>query len=78
LRVRPSAGEPARVDPPKVWTSVDDGTTWRATRVDRTAIDRFDVRLPDVPTGTGLSLRVDARGPHGSRIEQTLVDAAQR
>jgi hypothetical protein len=75
LRVRPSAGKATRVDQPLVWTSTDDGTTWQAARVGRTGADRFEVRLPDVPTGTGVSLRVDARGPRGSRVEQTLVDA---
>lgn len=60
---------------PAVWTSSDDGATWQPARVHRAEADSFEVRLPDVPSGTGVSLRVDASGARGSRIEQTLFDA---
>jgi subtilisin family serine protease len=62
----------------KVWTSTDDGTTWRRASVDRTGTRKWDVALPRVAAGTGVSLKVDATDADGNRIEQTLIDAYTR
>jgi hypothetical protein len=59
----------------RVWTSADDGTTWRRASVERRKEGEYRVTLPHVAHGTGVSLRVDARDAAGNRIEQTL-DAA--
>jgi hypothetical protein len=59
----------------RVWTSTDDGTTWRRASVDRDGNRSWDVTLPRVARGTGVSLKVDARDADGNRIEQTLIDA---
>jgi subtilisin family serine protease len=68
-------GNDVRIRTMKVWTSTDHGATWTAARVTRQSGRRFDVRLPQVADGTPVSLKIDATDRHGSRIEQTLVDA---
>jgi subtilisin family serine protease len=67
--------QPRRIRSLTAWTSVDRGATWQPASVTRTAATRFDVGLPDAPSGTPVSLRVDTGDHHGSRIEQTLIDA---
>jgi subtilisin family serine protease len=67
--------EPRRIDSLRVWTSTDDGTTWRPAPAHRHEGGTFRVTLPVVADGTGVSLRVDARDVAGNRIEQSLVDA---
>ena len=59
----------------RVWTSTDDGATWRRASVERRDGGSFRVTLPRVDRGTAVSLRVDARDVAGSRIEQTLFGA---
>jgi hypothetical protein len=68
-------GQRRRIRGLTAWTSVDHGATWQPAPVTRTAATRFDVGLPDAPSGTPVSLRVDAGDRQGSRIEQTLIDA---
>jgi subtilisin family serine protease len=58
----------------RVWTSTD-GTTWRSAAVRERSSGRYEVTLPDVARGTGVSLRVDATDAAGGRIEQTLDNA---
>jgi subtilisin family serine protease len=59
----------------RVWTSTDDGATWQTARARRTADGAYRVTLPRVPSGTGVSLRAQARDAAGSSIDQTLYDA---
>ena len=75
LTVRNVADTRARIRPLKVWTSTDHGATWHPAAVTRRTDRKFAVTLPDFPAGSVVSLKVDARDRHGSRIEQTLVDA---
>ena len=76
LTVRQMTGaEQSRVRRVRVWTSTDDGATWRSARVDPGRDGRYDVRLPRAPEGTGVSLRVSANDATGATIEQTLYDA---
>jgi subtilisin family serine protease len=84
---RPIAGRPAlfdvrqahgvaaqRVTSFQVWTSVDDGATWTRVPVDRVG-DRFRAQLPELAEGQAMSLRVDASGSAGSRVDQTVIAA---
>jgi subtilisin family serine protease len=76
LTVRQMTGaEQSRVRRVRVWTSTDDGTTWRTARVDPGRNGRYELRLPRAPEGTGVSLRVSASDAAGATIEQTLYDA---
>jgi subtilisin family serine protease len=59
----------------KAWTSTDDGATWRPAPTDPTGGRTWEVTLPRVAPGTGVSLKVDATDVAGNRIEQSLVDA---
>jgi hypothetical protein len=76
LTVRQVTGsERRRIAQLQVWTSVDDGTTWQPATVRRARHGDYRFSLPDVPAGSGVSLRVDATDTGGSRIEQTVLDA---
>ncbi|PRX99410.1 S8 family serine peptidase [Allonocardiopsis opalescens] len=76
LEVAPVTGtDPERIRRFRVWTSTDSGETWVPARVSRAAEGRYELRLPRVAEGTGVSLRVDALDARGSRIEQVLYDA---
>jgi hypothetical protein len=67
--------EQQRVRRFRVWTSIDDGANWTPTQVRRLSEGTYEVHLPSVAAGTGVSLRVDASDAGGSRIDQTLLDA---
>ena len=56
-------------------TVTDDGATWAGAPVRRLGGDRFQATLPAAGPGTAVSLRVDARGAGGSRVEQAIIRA---
>ncbi|WP_432838644.1 S8 family serine peptidase [Dactylosporangium sp. CA-092794] len=58
-----------------LWTSTDDGTTWRPATVSRASADTFTAHLPIPAPGQPLSLRVAATGSTGSTIDQTIIRA---
>jgi subtilisin family serine protease len=68
-------GDRVQVRTMRVWTSTDHGATWHQARTARRSARSFDMLLPTVGRGTTVSLKIDAVDGHGSRIEQTLVDA---
>lgn len=73
--VRQANGVPAQeVTSFQVWTSTDDGATWRPERVwaDR---DGYHVDLPTAAAGQAVSLRVKAGASGGSGIDQTIIRA---
>jgi subtilisin family serine protease len=73
--VRQAKGVPAqRVTSFQVWTSTDDGATWRSARV-RSDGDGYRADLPAVTAGQAVSLRVKAAAGGGSGIEQTIIRA---
>ncbi|MEE6261265.1 S8 family serine peptidase [Plantactinospora sonchi] len=75
LTVRQTKGVPTqKVTSFQVWTSTDDGTSWRTARVVRDG-DNYRVELPKVTAGQAVSLRVKADGNGGSGIEQTIIRA---
>ncbi|MGC4861121.1 hypothetical protein [Micromonospora sp. DT41] len=55
----------------QVWTSTDDGVTWKMARVTRSG-DTYRAELPRAAT---VSLRVKADGDSGSGIDQTIIRA---
>ncbi|MFJ6154558.1 S8 family serine peptidase [Micromonospora profundi] len=55
----------------QVWTSTDDGVTWKTARVTRSG-DTYRAELPRAGT---VSLRVKADGDSGSGIDQTIIRA---
>ncbi|MBN1174158.1 MAG: S8 family serine peptidase, partial [Micromonosporaceae bacterium] len=57
----------------EVFTSVDDGVTWTAAKVQLHG-NRLTAQLPTVTTGA-VSLRVRAVANQGSEIEQTMIRA---
>ncbi|GIH19796.1 S8 family serine peptidase [Rugosimonospora africana] len=73
--VRQATGVPAqKVTSFQVWTSTDDGGTWRSARV-RTDRDGYHVDLPTAAAGQAVSLRVKAGASGGSGIDQTIIRA---
>ncbi|MBM0234915.1 S8 family peptidase [Micromonospora sp. STR1_7] len=58
----------------QVWTSTDDGATWKAARVTGSG-DGYRVELPKATSGQAVSLRVKAAANGGSGIEQTIIRA---
>ncbi|MFK3982315.1 S8 family peptidase [Micromonospora sp. NPDC050397] len=75
FQVRQANGVAAqRIESFQVWTSTDDGATWRTARVSRDG-DDFRAELPTVKTGQSVSLRVKAGASGGSGIEQTIIQA---
>ncbi|MFI7519960.1 S8 family serine peptidase [Micromonospora globbae] len=73
--VRQARGVPAqKVTSFQVWTSTDDGATWRAARVTRDG-DTYRAALPRPTAGQAVSLRVKADGNGGSGIDQTVIRA---
>jgi subtilisin family serine protease len=72
--VRQAVGVPAEpVTAMAVWTSVDDGRMWTVAPVQRAGDGRFAVRLPVVPAGQFVSLRVVAATAGGSEIDQKII-----
>ncbi|PZG17354.1 S8 family serine peptidase, partial [Nonomuraea aridisoli] len=73
--VRQAHGVPARrVTSFQVWTSTDDGATWRPAEAGRTA-DGYRAELPAATPGQAVSLRVKAGADGGSGIDQTIIRA---
>ncbi|WP_089020481.1 hypothetical protein [Micromonospora coriariae] len=58
----------------QVWTSTDDGATWKTARVTG-AGDNYRVELPKAAAGQPVSLRVKAAANGGSGIDQTIIRA---
>ncbi|MFI6236991.1 S8 family peptidase [Micromonospora sp. NPDC050784] len=58
----------------QVWTSTDDGATWRSARVTGSG-DSYRVALPNATSGQAVSLRVKAAANGGSGIDQTIIRA---
>lgn len=75
LAVRQAHGVKAqKVTSMQVWTSTDDGVTWKAARVTGSG-DNYRFDLPKVASGQAVSLRVKAAANGGSGIEQTVIRA---
>ncbi|MEU8166972.1 S8 family peptidase [Micromonospora sp. NPDC049004] len=75
LTVRQAHGVRAqKVTSMQVWTSTDDGATWKAARVTGSG-DTYRVDLPKVASGQAVSLRVKAAANGGSGIDQTIIRA---
>ncbi|MEU7841356.1 S8 family peptidase [Micromonospora sp. NPDC049114] len=75
LTVRQAHGVRAqKVTSMQVWTSTDDGATWKAARVTGSG-DTYRVDLPKVAPGQAVSLRVKAAANGGSGIDQTIIRA---
>jgi subtilisin family serine protease len=73
--VRQATGVPAqKVTAFQVWTSTDDGATWRSARVSA-GRDGYQVTLPTAAAGQAVSLRVKAGASGGSGIDQTIIRA---
>lgn len=58
----------------QVWTSTDDGATWKSARVTGSG-DSYRVALPTAAAGQSVSLRVKAAANGGSGIDQTIIRA---
>ncbi len=75
LAVRQAHGVKAqKVTSFQVWTSTDDGATWKSARV-TTSGDSYRVALPKAAAGQPVSLRVKAAANGGSGIDQTIIRA---
>ncbi|RLP92058.1 S8 family serine peptidase [Micromonospora sp. CV4] len=66
--------KPQKVTAFQVWTSTDDGATWKAARVSRGG-DGYRAELPKAAAGKPVSLRVKAAANGGSGIDQTIIRA---
>ncbi|MCO6004348.1 S8 family serine peptidase [Actinoallomurus purpureus] len=65
----------AKADGLKLWTSLDDGTTWRPATVTTGTGGKYTAELPKVTKGQGVSLRVQATDNGGGKIDQTIIRA---
>ncbi|GAA4569196.1 S8 family peptidase [Planotetraspora kaengkrachanensis] len=73
--VRQAAGVPAqRITSFQVWSSTDDGATWRPARVNADGAG-YRADLPAAAAGQAVSLRVKAAAGGGSGIDQTIIRA---
>ena len=59
----------------KLWTSLDDGTTWQSAKVSAAAGGKYSATLPHAGKGQAVSLRVQATDSGGSKIDQTIIRA---
>ncbi|GAA4620789.1 S8 family serine peptidase [Actinoallomurus vinaceus] len=59
----------------KLWTSLDDGTTWQEATVTAGSNGKYTAKLPKAGNGQGVSLRVQATDSGGSKIDQTVIRA---
>jgi subtilisin family serine protease len=57
-----------------LWTSLDDGMTWRPANVTGAA-GRYIARLPHAAAGQAVSLRTIAADARGGKIDQTIIRA---
>jgi hypothetical protein len=79
LTVRQMTGaEQSSIQQVRAWTSIDGGATWRPASVHHGQGPDYQLRLPNAPRGTAVSLRVAARDAAGSTIDQTLYEAYSR
>ncbi|WP_225854351.1 S8 family peptidase [Micromonospora sp. ALFpr18c] len=77
LAVRQAHGVKAqKVTSMQVWTSTDDGATWKTARVTGSG-DGYRFDLPKTTSGQAVSLRVKAAANGGSGIDQTVIRAYQ-
>lgn len=75
LAVRQAHGVKAqKVTSFQVWTSTDDGATWKTARATRSG-DNYRVELPKAAAGQPVSLRVKDAANAGSGIDQTIIRA---
>ncbi|MFE9201933.1 S8 family serine peptidase [Micromonospora sp. NPDC007230] len=58
-----------------LWTSTDDGTTWRPVSVRAGDDGDFTATLPQPAAGQAVSLRVKVTADGGSGIDQTIIRA---
>jgi hypothetical protein len=58
----------------KLWTSLDDGATWRPAAVTGSG-GTYSAKLPHAGPGQAVSLRVQASDDGGSAIDQTIIRA---
>ncbi|MFD0683637.1 S8 family serine peptidase [Actinomadura fibrosa] len=65
----------AKVTGFRLWTSVDDGATWRAVRAKALGGGRFGAPLPAAVQGQAVSLRVAATDAGGSGVDQRIIRA---
>lgn len=60
----------------RVWASHDEGATWqRVNKVKPTGGGAFTATIPHSRGAETVSLRVEATGPHGASIDQTVTRA---
>jgi hypothetical protein len=79
VRHQPGYDDPAAIEDLQLWTSGDDGETWRSIRnVREIEPGRFrailDRRDPDETNGY-VALRIQAEDADGNRIEQEIERA---
>ncbi|GAA4620787.1 S8 family serine peptidase [Actinoallomurus vinaceus] len=72
-RVKGSAA--AKATGLKLWTSLDDGKTWKAVTVTAGTGGKYTAKLPKVTKGQAVSLRVQATDNGGGKIDQTIIRA---
>jgi hypothetical protein len=58
-----------------LFTSMDDGATWRPARVWRDEAGRYAAQVPQPSAGQAVSLRVAVQASGGSGFEQTIIHA---
>jgi subtilisin family serine protease len=67
----------AKVTGFKLWTSVDDGKTWRAVTVKALGGGRFSAPMPTPVKGQSVSVRVATQDAGGSALDQQIIKAYQ-
>ncbi|WP_460335703.1 S8 family serine peptidase [Actinoallomurus acanthiterrae] len=72
-RVKGSAA--AKATGLKLWTSLDDGTTWQPATVTYAGNGKYTGTLPKAGKDQGVSLRVQATDNGGGKIDQTIIRA---
>jgi len=65
----------AKVTGLKLWTSVDEGKSWRAVSVKALGGGRFSAPMPAVAKGQSMSVRVATQDAGGSAIDQRIIRA---
>ncbi|GLY88531.1 S8 family serine peptidase [Actinoallomurus iriomotensis] len=71
---RVAGATPAKATGLKLWTSLDDGATWRPAPVTGTG-GKYSAPLPHAGKGQAVSLRVRATDAGGGAIDQTILRA---
>ncbi|GLW66142.1 hypothetical protein Arub01_43860 [Actinomadura rubrobrunea] len=65
----------AKVTGLRLWTSLDDGATWRRAEVTALGGGKFSATLPKAAAGQAVSIRVAAEDAGGSAIDQRIIRA---